>query len=146
LSPQSTVYAFLRYHVYETSDENYKTIANAQKLSKKKLKEKHSDFHKIFETSGIFIIFSSLPFKQEKILNVYYNRLIVEQYFDLGKGLGRLIPLRVHYGDRVLGHLLLCQVAATLTCTYKKTLEQSYNNSVELYLDLRNQKCAVYST
>ena len=139
--------SILCYHISATSDENYKTIANAPKLSKKKLKEKHSDFHKIFETSGIFIIFSSLPFKQEKILNVYYNRLIVEQYFDLGKGLGRLIPRRVHYGDRVLGHLLLCQVAATINLyVQKKTLEQSYNNSVELYLGLRNQKCAVYST
>ena len=143
---QNTAYAFLCYDVAAASDENYKTIANAQKLSKKKLKEKHSDFHKIFESSGIFIILSSLPFKREEILNVYYNRLIVEQYFDLGKGLSRLIPLRVHSEDRVLGHLLLCQIAATINLYVQKTLEQSYNNSVELYLGLRNQKCTVYST
>lgn len=143
---QNTAYAFLCYDVAAASDENYKTIANAKKLSKKKLKEKHSDFHKIFESSGIFIILSSLPFKREEILNVYYNRLIVEQYFDLGKGLSRLIPLRVHSEDRVLGHLLLCQIAATINLYVQKTLEQSYNNSVELYLGLRNQKCTVYST
>ena len=143
---QNTAYAFLCYDVAAASDENDKTIANAKKLSKKKLKEKHSDFHKIFETSGIFIILSSLPFKREEILNVYYNRLIVEQYFDLGKGLSRLIPLRVHSEDRVLGHLLLCQIAATINLYVQKTLEQSYNNSVELYLGLRNQKCTVYST
>ena len=143
---QNTAYAFLCYDVAAASDENYKTIANAKKLSKKKLKEKHSDFHKIFETSGIFIILSSLPFKREEILNVYYNRLIVEQYFDLGKGLSRLIPLRVHSEDRVLGHLLLCQIAATISLYVQKTLELSYNNSVELYLGLRNQKCTVYST
>ena len=143
---QNTAYAFLCYDVAAASDENYKTIANAKKLSKKKLKEKHSDFHKIFETSGIFIILSSLPFKREEILNVYYNRLIVEQYFDLGKGLSRLIPLRVHSEDRVLGHLLLCQIAATINLYVQKTLELSYNNSVELYLGLRNQKCTVYST
>ena len=143
---QNTAYAFLCYDVAAASDENYKTIANAQKLSKKKLKEKHSDFHKIFESSGIFIILSSLPFKREEILNVYYNRLIVEQYFDLGKGLSRLIPLRVHSEDRVLGHLLLCQIAATINLYVQKTLELSYNNSVELYLGLRNQKCTVYST
>lgn len=143
---QNTAYAFLCYDVAAASDENDKTIANAKKLSKKKLKEKHSDFHKIFESSGIFIILSSLPFKREEILNVYYNRLIVEQYFDLGKGLSRLIPLRVHSEDRVLGHLLLCQIAATINLYVQKTLEQSYNNSVELYLGLRNQKCTVYST
>ena len=143
---QNTAYAFLCYDVAAASDENYKTIANAKKLSKKKLKEKHSDFHKIFESSGIFIILSSLPFKREEILNVYYNRLIVEQYFDLGKGLSRLIPLRVHSEDRVLGHLLLCQIAATINLYVQKTLEHSYNNSVELYLGLRNQKCTVYST
>ena len=143
---QNTAYAFLCYDVAAASDENDKTIANAKKLSKKKLKEKHSDFHKIFETSGIFIILSSLPFKREEILNVYYNRLIVEQYFDLGKGLSRLIPLRVHSEDRVLGHLLLCQIAATINLYVQKTLELSYNNSVELYLGLRNQKCTVYST
>ena len=143
---QNTAYAFLCYDVAAASDENDKTIANAKKLSKKKLKEKHSDFHKIFETSGIFIILSSLPFKREEILNVYYNRLIVEQYFDLGKGLSRLIPFRVHSEDRVLGHLLLCQIAATINLYVQKTLELSYNNSVELYLGLRNQKCTVYST
>ena len=143
---QNTAYAFLCYDVAAASDENDKTIANAKKLSKKKLKEKQSDFHKIFETSGIFIILSSLPFKREEILNVYYNRLIVEQYFDLGKGLSRLIPLRVHSEDRVLGHLLLCQIAATINLYVQKTLELSYNNSVELYLGLRNQKCTVYST
>ena len=143
---QNTAYAFLCYDVAAASDENDKTIANAKKLSKKKLKEKHSDFHKIFESSGIFIILSSLPFKREEILNVYYNRLIVEQYFDLGKGLSRLIPLRVHSEDRVLGHLLLCQIAATINLYVQKTLELSYNNSVELYLGLRNQKCTVYST
>ena len=143
---QNTAYAFLCYDVAAASDENDKTIANAKKLSKKKLKEKHSDFHKIFETSGIFIILSSLPFKREEILNVYYNRLIVEQYFDLGKGLSRLIPLRVHSEDRVLGHMMLCQIAATINLYVQKTLEQSYNNSVELYLGLRNQKCTVYST
>ena len=143
---QNTAYAFLCYDVAAASDENDKTIANAKKLSKKKLKEKHSDFHKIFESSGIFIILSSLPFKREEILNVYYNRLIVEQYFDLGKGLSRIIPLRVHSEDRVLGHLLLCQIAATINLYVQKTLELSYNNSVELYLGLRNQKCTVYST
>jgi transposase len=143
---QNTAYAFLCYDVAAASDKNDKTIANAKKLSKKKLKEKHSDFHKIFETSGIFIILSSLPFKREEILNVYYNRLIVEQYFDLGKGLSRLIPLRVHSEDRVLGDMMLCQIAATINLYVQKTLEQSYNNSVELYLGLRNQKCTVYST
>ena len=143
---QNTAYAFLCYDVAAASDENDKTIANAKKLSKKKLKEKHSDFHKIFESSGIFIILSSLPFKREEILNVYYNRLIVEQYFDLGKGLSRLIPLRVHSEDRLLGHLMLCQIAATINLYVQKTLELSYNNSVELYLGLRNQKCTVYST
>ena len=70
----------------------------------------------------------------------------MEQYSDLGKGLSRLIPLRVHSEDRVLGHLLLCQIAATINLYVQKTLEQSYNNSVELYLGLRNQKCTVYST
>ena len=46
----------------------------------------------------------------------------------------------------MLGHLLLCQIAATINLYVQKTLEQSYNNSVELYLGLRNQKCTVYST
>ena len=139
-------YAYLCFDVDAASAENHKAIVNSKKLSQKKLKKSGSAFHELFETSGMFIIISSLPYKSDEILNVYYNRLIVEQYFDLGKGLSRLIPLRVHNEERVLGHLLLCQIAATMNLYIQKKLNQTYLNSVELYLGLRNQKCVIYAT
>lgn len=139
-------YAYLCFDVDAASAENHKAIVNSKKLSQKKLKKRGSAFHELFETSGMFIIISSLPYKSDEILNVYYNRLIVEQYFDLGKGLSRLIPLRVHNEERVLGHLLLCQIAATMNLYIQKKLNQTYLNSVELYLGLRNQKCVIYAT
>ena len=41
--------------------------------------------HDAFESSGIFILISSLPFDSEEILEVYYLRQKVEQYFDISK-------------------------------------------------------------
>lgn len=131
----------LCYDVDASGDENHKAI----KRSRKK-KASTSDMHRFFQKSGIFVILASLPFQPDDILDVYYTRQQVEQYFDLGKGLARLIPLRVHNEDRVLGHLLLSQIAATVNLYIQKKMRWSATDSVEMFLGLRNQKCAVYST
>jgi hypothetical protein len=41
--------------------------------------------HDAFEVSGIFILLSSLAFDTDEILEVYYLRQQVEQYFDVSK-------------------------------------------------------------
>ena len=100
--------------------------------------------HDVFETSGLFILISSLAFDAADILEVYYIRQQVEQYFDISKGISRLTPLRVHSEQRVLGHLLLCQIAATINLAIQKKMQQYFDHRDAMFMALRNQKCEVF--
>ena len=101
--------------------------------------------HDVFEPSGYFILISSLAFVADEILEVYYLRQQVEQYFDISKGISRLTPLRVHTEQRVLGHLLLCQIAATINLAVQKRMDQYFENREGMFMALRNQKCEVFA-
>ncbi len=136
----NTAFAYLGYDVDGSGDINHKAISN----SRKKIKTIEA-MHDVFESSGVFILISSLPFDSAQILDVYYIRQQVEQYFDVSKGISRLTPLRVHTEQRVLGHLLLCQIAATINLAIQKRMAQYYENREEMFMALRNQKCEVFS-
>ena len=133
-------YAYLGYDVDGSGDTNHKVITHSRKKPKS-----IEDMHNTFESSGIFIIISSIPFAAEAILEVYYIRQQVEQYFDISKGISRLTPLRVHTEQRVLGHLLLCQIAATINLAIQKRMNQYYENKEGMFMALRNQKCEVFA-
>lgn len=136
----NNAFAYVGYDVDVSGDSNHKAI----KSSRKK-KRSIEDMHDIFESSGTFVLISSLPFPAEDILDVYYIRQQVEQYFDVSKGISRLIPLRVHTEQRVLGHLLLCQIAATINLAIQKRMKQYFENRESMFMALRNQKCEVFS-
>ena len=133
-------YAYIGYDVAVSSDANHKAINGSRKKSKPL-----DEMHEIFETSGIFILISSLPYRSDEILDVYYIRQQVEQYFDISKGISRLIPLRVHNEQRVMGHLLLCQIAATINLAIQKRMNQYFENRESMFMALRNQKCEVFA-
>ena len=137
----NTAYAYLCFDVDASSDENHKAI----KRSRKKKISDH-EMHQVFESSGLFVIISSLPYQAEEILTVYYTRQLVEQYFDISKGISRLTPLRVHTEQRVLGHMLLSQIAATVNLYIQQKMHSAYEDSEEMFMGLRNQKCIVYGS
>lgn len=136
-----TAYAYLCYDVDASGDENHKAIRRSRKT-----KKSGHEMHKLFATSGLFIIISSLPYQADDILAVYYTRQLVEQYFDVSKGISRLTPLRVHKEQRVLGHMLLSQVAATINLYIQKKMRSSFEDGEEMFMGLRNQKCVVYTS
>lgn len=138
---EHVAYAYLCFDVDASGDENHKAIKHSRKK-----KKGGSEMHQVFESSGIFVLVSSLPYQASEVLSVYYTRQLVEQYFDLGKGLSRLTPLRVHNEQRVLGHLLLSQVAATIHLYIQKKMKSFHEDSVEMFMGLRNQKCIVYTS
>ncbi len=136
-----TVYAYLCFDVDASSDENHKAIKRSHK---KKISD--VEMHRLFESSGLFVIISSLPYQADEILTVYYTRQLVEQYFDVSKGISRLTPLRVHTEKRVLGHILLSQIAATINLYIQKKMHSVFDDSEEMFMGLRNQKCIVYAS
>ena len=137
---KNLAYAYLGYDVAVSGDTNQKAINSSRKKSKS-----ITDMHDVFETSGVFILISSLPFDADDILEVYYIRQQVEQYFDVSKGISRLTPLRVHSEQRVLGHLLLCQIAATINLAIQKEMKQYFDHREAMFMALRNQKCEVFT-
>ena len=136
-----TAYAYLGYDVDRASDETHKAVLNARQ---NKITE--AELQKSLEDAGLFVIIASLPFRDEEILPAYYVRQLVEQYFDVSKGISRLTPLRVHTEQRVLGHMLLSQIAATVNLYIQQKMHSAYEDSEEMFMGLRNQKCIVYAS
>ena len=133
-----TAYGFVGYDVSRSGDTNRKAIDNSTR------KKSISEMHNIFRSSGLFVLISSLPFKTEDILEIYYLRQQVEQYFDLSKGVSKLVPLRVHNEQRVFGHLVLCQIAATINLAIQKRMKKYFENRESMFMSLRNQKCEIF--
>ena len=75
-----TAYAYLCYDVDASGDENHKAIRHSRKR-----KMNGNEMHQLFESSGLFVLLSSLPYRTGEILTVYYTRQSVEQYFIVGK-------------------------------------------------------------
>ena len=123
-----------------SGDTIHKVISSSRKKAKS-----IDAMHNAFESSGIFILISSIAYDAEEILEVYYIRQQVEQYFDISKGISRLTPLRVHTEQWVLGHLLLCQIAATINLAIQKRMNQYFENREGMFMALRNQKCEVFA-
>ena len=134
-------YAYLGYDVDRANDEVHKAIEKAAERN-----TTVRDMHKKIKESGLFIIISTLPFKDEEILPAYYVRQLAEQYFDIGKGISRMIPLRVHSEESVKGHLMLSQMAATVNVYIQKKMKKYYENREDILVSLRNQKCEVFET
>lgn len=134
-------YAYLGYDVGRGTDEIHKAITKApdRKTSVEEMHEKIID-------SGHFVIISSLPFESEGILPAYYVRQLAEQYFDIGKGISRMTPLRVHSEESVRGHLMLSQIAATINVYIQSKMKKYYENREDILMSLRNQKCEVFGT
>ena len=133
--------AYLGYDVDRASDETHKLIKKAQK---KKLT--NAEFQAAFDDVGLFILVSSLPYRDEEILAAYYVRQLVEQYFDIGKGISKLTPLRVWSEESVRGHLMLSMIAATINLYTMNATKKFYSDREDMYMSLRNQKCIDYST
>ena len=137
---KNLAFAYVGFDVDGSSETNHKVINSSRKKAKS-----IDAMHDAFESSGIFILISSIAYDAAEILEVYYLRQQVEQYFDISKGISRLTPLRVHTEQRVLGHLLLCQIAATINLAIQKRMNQYFENREGMFMALRNQKCEVFA-
>lgn len=138
---QFEAFAYLGYDIERAADETRKVTANAQK---KKLSAEQLNSR--LETAGYFVIVSSLCYTEEDILPAYYMRQLVEQYFDIDKGISNLTPLRVHSEDALRGHLLLSMIASTINVYIQKQTKKLATDREELFMSLRNQKCIVYKS
>ena len=134
-------YGFLGMDVDRSTDEIHK--ASGKSGSKRKSVD---EMHKIITNAGLFALLSSLPYDPKDAVPTYYIRQMVEQYFDIGKGISRMTPLRGHSEETIFGHLLLCQAASTINLYIQQKMKQMPDDREELLMSLRNQKCVVHET
>ena len=111
------VYAYLCYDVDRAGDECHKAMKRSKKKARESAKKKPTpkEMHEIFQNAGFFILLSSLPYKSEDIIEVYYIRQAIEQFFDLMKGLAKLAPLRIHGEEAMYGHLLMSFISSVIS-------------------------------
>lgn len=114
-------HAYLGYDVERAADETRKVTASAMKN-----KQNLSQVGKRLDKAGYFVLLTSLCYTTEDILPAYFTRHLVEQYFDIGKGISKLTPLRIHSEEALRGHLLLSMIASTIN-VYSETHKESSN-------------------
>lgn len=102
--------------------------------------------HDAIEGEGFFALLSTRRIAKDKVLPLYYTRQQVEQVFDIGKNYANLLPLRVQSEETFRGHLMLTFAAAVAVKLIQDKLKKTSISPQSALLNLRNQKCKVYST
>lgn len=99
---------------------------------------------------GLFMVLSSTDISVEEILPLYYTRQQIEQVFDIGKNDADLLPIRVQNEETFRGHLMLTFLATILLQSLQRDIiakrkKKDKINSEGILMNMRNQKCKVYS-
>ncbi len=99
---------------------------------------------------GVFMLLSSVEMDVTEVLPLYYSRQQIEQVFDIGKNNADLLPLRVQTEDTFRGHLMITFLATVVLQQLQRYIigkrkKTSKINPEGILMQLRNQKCKVYS-
>ena len=70
----------------------------------------------------------------------------MEQLFDIEQNYSNLVPLRVQTEETLRGHLLLVFIVSALIKMLREDFRDTEETPMNLFLNLRNQKCKVYNT
>jgi len=134
------VYAYIGLDIERKSFEAQKTFKRAvvNKMSTGQVFD-------AMEKQGVFILIASRRIAKTKVLPLYYTRQQIEQVFDIGKNYADMLPIRVHSEETFRGHLLITFIATVIIKRIQDALAKTAITPLSLFLDLRNQKCKVYS-
>jgi hypothetical protein len=133
-------YAYVGLDIERKSSESRKTFRRA--------KDRKMDAGQVFDTiagQGVFIIVSSRRIATAGLLPLYYTRQQIEQVFDIGKNYADMLPLRVQTEETFRGHLLLTFIVTVVLKQLQDALLKTTFNPISLFMNLRNQKCKVFS-
>jgi hypothetical protein len=133
-------YAYVGLDIERKSSESRKTFRRA--------KDRNMDTNQVFDTiasQGVFIIAASRRIETNSLLPLYYTRQQIEQVFDIGKNYAEMLPLRVQTEETFRGHLLLTFIVTVLMKLLQDALLKTAYNPISVFLNLRNQKCKVFS-
>ena len=135
-----SAYAYIGIDIERKADESRKTFQKA--------KDRKMNAGQVFDkmaSQGIFIIVSSRRIATDNLLPLYYTRQQIEQVFDIGKNYAEMLPLRVQSEETFRGHLLLTFIVTVILKQLQDALLKTNFNPISLFLNLRNQKCKVFT-
>jgi hypothetical protein len=133
-------YAYVGLDIERKSSESRKTFRRA--------KDSNMDTNQVFDTiasQGVFIIVASRRIATASLLPLYYTRQQIEQVFDIGKNYAEMLPLRVQTEETFRGHLLLTFIGTVVMKQLQDALLKTSYNPISVFMNLRNQKCKVFS-
>jgi hypothetical protein len=133
-------YAYVAIDHARREDEIYRYAKNT--IDSKDVS--HEDMDKAIKSKGFFILVSSEMIEAKDVMPLYYTRQAVEQIFDVSKNYTELLPLRVHSGEALRGHLLLSFIATVVYLSINEMLKDTIYNAQGAFFILKNQKCKVF--
>lgn len=79
-----------------------------------------------------------------KVLSLYYTRNQIEEVFGVGKGNGKLLPLRMSTEETFRGHLLMTFILSVILTLLRKEIRQADMSVESLFEEFRHQQGIVY--
>ena len=74
------------------------------------------------EFDGYSAIFSTIKFKNDELVKMYFDKDLVEKAFQSLKGVVKLRPIRHWLYNRVVSHVFICYLALLLLSLFKQKL------------------------
>lgn len=93
---------------------------------------------------GLFMLVATRPVAVDKVLSLYYTRNQIEEVFGVGKGNGKLLPLRIATEDTFRGHLLITFIVSVVLMLLRKEIKHADISVESLFEELRHQQGIVY--
>ena len=88
---------------------------------------------------GVFALVSTKDLPQNTVLDEYYMRQSIEQFFDYAKNYGNYLPARSHNVDTLKGHLLVAFVATFFLVLIKNRLNILDSDYISIPVSLSDE-------
>lgn len=102
------------------------------------------EIYRALRNKGMFMLVSTRKIAKEKILNLYYTRNQIEEFFRIGKKDGKMLPLGIESEDALCGHLLMTFVSSTILKILSDRLTGSGFSVSDIFSILRHQTAIVH--
>ena len=109
-------------YVYLDEDTRAKKISDLKK-SKRYTSMSVEEFDNEVRTYGTFALISMRDLTHQQALEEYYDRISIEEFFNVLKNELDAEPVRLHSQETVYGHILLCFIASFFHILIKKRMK-----------------------
>mgnify|MGYP002858322615 CR=1 FL=1 len=124
-------------YTFLDEDRRAAEIAALKKSKRYKTMTNEEYFNEI-KKYGIFSLISSRDLTLEQALKEYYDRMSIEQFFDVFKNGLNALPVRAHSQKTIRGHILLCFIASFFYILIKRRMQTFDSKYINIYPTYNN--------